>query len=521
MTPILPAFTGFVPTALATHYPNASIVAGDQWNGFPASLSNTPFLEPFDPLFATLQKSFITKQKAAYGDVSHVYTLDQYNEIDPISGDLDYLRNVTSNTLASLRAVDPEAIWLMQGWLFFASTISDGFWTVERMEAYLGGVPDDAMIILDLWAEGNPQWNRTNNFYGKPWIWCQLHDFGGSSGAEGDLVTITADPVAALNSPGSMMKGVGLTMEGQSGNEIVYDIVLDQAWSSAPLSVVDYVRQWVSRRYPVPQLPSIVSNAWDVLRSTIYNDTTVGTQATSKGILEIVPSLSGLVDPSLHHTIDPFYDTNTTIVFALRSFLNASNSNNALRAIPEFQFDIVDLGRQLLSNRFFDYYQILVSVNNETSSSPAAISAAGEPLLDILQDLDDLLHTNENFLLSSWIADARQWAGSNTSYAAYMEYNARNQLTLWGPDGEISDYASKQWAGLVGEYYASRWETFIDYLVGLRKSGGQYNDTFVSETMLGIGREWDNQIWGTEKGETWGTKGDTFDVIEKVLQKWA
>ena len=31
------------------------------------------------------------------------------------------------------------------------------------------------------------------------------------------------------------------------------------------------------------------------------------------------------------------------------------------------------------------------------------------------------------------------------------EYNARNQITLWGPNGEIDDYAAKNWAGLIGE----------------------------------------------------------------------
>ena len=28
-----------------------------------------------------------------------------------------------------------------------------------------------------------------------------------------------------------------------------------------------------------------------------------------------------------------------------------------------------------------------------------------------------------------------------------FEYNARNQITLWGPNGEIKDYANKQWSG--------------------------------------------------------------------------
>ena len=158
ITPVLPSFTGFVPRALAKLYPNASIIVGDQWSGFPISLTNDSFLEPFDPLFSKMQNTFISLQREAYGDVSHIYTLDQYNEIDPSSGDLDYLANVTTNTISSLRAADPEAVWLMQGWLFFSSS---SFWTVDRIEAYLGGVPDsDSMIILDLYSEAQPQWEH-------------------------------------------------------------------------------------------------------------------------------------------------------------------------------------------------------------------------------------------------------------------------------------------------------------------------------------------------------------------------
>jgi alpha-N-acetylglucosaminidase len=122
MTPVLPSFTGFVPIALSKLYPNASIVNGSQWEGFPSKYINVSFLEPFDPLFETLQKSFISKQQKAYGaDVSHIYTLDQYNENNSFSGDLDYLHNVTLNTFNSLQAADPDAIWLMRGWLFFSS----------------------------------------------------------------------------------------------------------------------------------------------------------------------------------------------------------------------------------------------------------------------------------------------------------------------------------------------------------------------------------------------------------------
>jgi len=32
---------------------------------------------------------------------------------------------------------------------------------------------------------------------------------------------------------------------------------------------------------------------------------------------------------------------------------------------------------------------------------------------------------------------------------------------MWGPFGEINDYASKEWNGLFGYYYYNRWSLFF------------------------------------------------------------
>ncbi|RDX54615.1 alpha-N-acetylglucosaminidase [Lentinus brumalis] len=522
MTPVLPSFTGFVPRALATLYPNASIVNGSQWEGFPESLTNVTFLNPFDPLFTTLQTTFISKQREAHGNVSHIYTLDQYNENNPFSGDLAYLANVTAGTFASLRAADPDAVWLMQGWLFFSSS---AFWTNERIEAYLGGVPgNDSLIILDLYSEAQPQWNRTSSYFGKQWVWCELHNYGGNMGFEGNLDELTHGPLTALHSPGSSMKGVGLTPEGQEGNEIVYDLLLDQAWSSTPLNIAAYVDGWVARRYNVKSLPRAAVDAWQLLSATVYSNTDPGSQAAIKSIYELAPALTGLTNRTGHHPTRVPYDTNTTILPALKALLKAGEQQPLLKLNPEFAFDVVDVARQLLSNRFIDYYDVLVAAYNSTSN-PSVVSAAGHTLLDLLADLDALLATNDHFLLSNWIRDARSWADgkdkNSEAYAAYLEYNARNQITLWGPDGEINDYASKAWAGLVGTYYRPRWAAFVEYLADTKQTGAAYNATTVSAQMIALGKAWSNGTWGTGQGETWGTAGNTWDVVRKVVEKWA
>ena len=190
------------------------------------------------------------------------------------------------------------------------------------------------------------------------------------------------------------------------------------------------------------------------------------------------------------------------------------------------------MGRQLLANRFIDAYNGLIAVWNSNVTTDHSVHFAGQPLLNIISDMDELLATNENFLLSSWISDAKDWATTgngrffktNRTYATYLEYNARNQLTLWGPDGEINDYASKQWAGLVGQYYHDRWSTWLQYLESVKATGSisGYNATQISQTLLDLGKTFDSQIWGNRtRGETWGTVGDVFVVAQSVLDTWA
>src|SRR5690242_18497129 len=54
------------------------------------------------------------------------------------------------------------------------------FWTTPAIEAYLSGANATDMIILDLYSDVAPVWSRTDSYFGKAWIWCMLHNFGGA-----------------------------------------------------------------------------------------------------------------------------------------------------------------------------------------------------------------------------------------------------------------------------------------------------------------------------------------------------
>ena len=475
MTPILPAFTGFVPRALVDVYPDAAVVNGSQWEEFPVEFTNTTFLEPSDLLFTELQNQVISKQIEAYGNITQFYTLDQYNENDPFSGDLEYLRNVTHGTWQSLKSANPAAVWVMQGWLF---TSNKDFWTNARIEAYLTGVEEDEdMLILDLFSESEPQWQRTDSYYGKPWIWNMLHNYGGNMGLYGQVENVTVNPIEALANSSNLV-GFGLTPEGQGGNEIMYKLLLDQAWQHTPIDTETYFQSWVRTRYAgastsnTNSVPKELYTAWDLLRSSAYNNTKLAAgNAVSKAIFELAPNITRLTNRTGHHPTTVNYNA-STVVDAWRLMLKAADCEPGLWNHSGYTHDLVDVTRQVYSNAFLAEYTTFMETWN-SSSTATATTPSLEPqitsLLTLLSTLDQLLLTLPQFSLAPWIASARAQAGNstNSTIADFYEYNARNQITQWGPDGEINDYASKSWGGLVGDYYLPRWKAFLGYLASV------------------------------------------------------
>ncbi len=67
------------------------------------------------------------------------------------------------------------------------------------LQGLISGVPTGALVMLDLYAEVQPQWARKDGFFGAPYIWCMLHNFGGNLGAPpARAPTLRQPPARAL-----------------------------------------------------------------------------------------------------------------------------------------------------------------------------------------------------------------------------------------------------------------------------------------------------------------------------------
>ena len=333
---------------------------------------------------------------------------------------------------------------------------AEDFWTDERVEAYLSGVDDSDMLILDLFSESEPQWQRTNSYYGKPWIWNQLHDYGENMGLYGQVENVTYNPIEALGNSTSTMVGMGLTMEGQEGNEIIYNILLDQAWDKTPLDSQDYFVKWVTSRYHGTDIPKGLYSAWDTLRTTVYNNTDLDVaDSVTKSILELSPNTTGLLDIVGHHSTELMYKPKT-LVDAWQDFYGASLDHPSLWDHPAYTFDLTDITRQVMANAFTPLYTTFVNSANHSLDAYSTSKAmkAGTKMTDLLRDLDAILTASgePHFNLAAWIASARAWASpaatvptnasnmsSTAAMADFYEYNARNQITQWGPVSTFPD----------------------------------------------------------------------------------
>lgn len=156
--PVLPAFAGHVPPAFKRLYPHVNLTVSHWGAGFPGQYGDVEFLEPAGgaDLFVKIGGLYIKKQTALLG-TEHIYQCDTWNEMLPPSNNSDYLKSTSQVVYQSLLAGDPDAVWLMQGWTFINGK---HFWHEQEVEAYLSGVPDDGLIILDLYAETEPGFSR-------------------------------------------------------------------------------------------------------------------------------------------------------------------------------------------------------------------------------------------------------------------------------------------------------------------------------------------------------------------------
>jgi alpha-N-acetylglucosaminidase len=112
MTPVYPAFAGFVPRALAALYPDAAVTPASNWCHFSDAYACPYLLAADDLLFAQIGAAYIRTLRSKLGwDAASYYIADTFNEMKPASDSAEYLEGVSRSVYAGMTDADPSAIW--------------------------------------------------------------------------------------------------------------------------------------------------------------------------------------------------------------------------------------------------------------------------------------------------------------------------------------------------------------------------------------------------------------------------
>ncbi len=472
MTPVLQGFTGHVPPALPKHFPNSQIHPLSSWAGFPP----TYCLDPMDPLFEQIGRAFIEEQTRQFG-TDHLYASDTFIEMTPASDDPTSLAALAQAIYRGMASADPQAVWVLQGWPFY---YAKDFWQPAQIRALLNAVPDDRMLILDLFAEHYPYWQQTEAYHGKPWVWCMLNSFGGRPGLYGRLATVAAEPPAALHSPQrGQMAGIGISTEAIEINPVAYDLLCEMAWHDQAVELNRWTEGYAARRYGQPNADA--NAAWHLLVETVYARP-VHTHGLPAPIICARPTL----DPKRGwRSLQEPADHTARIVEAWDRLLNCAAQ---IEPTDGLRRDLVDLTATCLTLLAESTHTQMVEAVQ--AQDAAAFDQHAARFLQIVKDLDALLATRPEFLLGRWIDSARRH-GATPQEADHLEWNARTLITLWGPrDSPLHDYSCRYWAGLVGGFYLGRWQLFVQHVHDALQTGAAFDADSFEQTVRDFEEQW-------------------------------
>ena len=504
MKPVLPAFAGHVPPELKRVYPEAQIERMSDWAGF--ALEDYPwFLDPEDKLFPEIQKRFLEKEVEIYG-TDHIYGIDIFNEMIPRSWEPDYLGRVSKGVYESLAAADPEATWLQMTWLFYNER---RYWfegdSDARVKAFLTSYPAEKSILLDYYCERMEVWRKTQSYYGIPFIWCYLGNFGGNTYLAGNIQEISQLIEGTFAEAGPNFKGLGSTLEGFDCNPFMYQFVFEKAWNFPQHQDLDTYADLLS--YSRTGVDSEdARKAWEELFEEIY-------------IHRSVPGHSPLMNLRPAFGRSSSYHSSSSVRFTYENEKLREVITGLLAAGghgPSYEFDLVNLTRQYLSNSF----ELLFAAYKDAyeAGDKDAMTARKADMLATFATMEELLSSQAYFLVGKWIAVARSW-GTTPEEADYFETNARNLLTSWGDRGNLlTDYADRSWAGLTGTYYKGRWELFFQAVEDALAAGEPFEGEREAKLLEQL-KDFEYAWWHDRPG-TFATTptGDPVALVRKVMQ---
>lgn len=493
--PVALGFYGMVPSFFGTRFPAATLIPQGDWVG---GYARPPILDPSDPAFATTAAIYYEELQKVLGPVKH-FGGDPFHE-GGRTGGLD-LGTAFKKIQDAMLAATPEAVWVMFGWQ--ANPNAAGLAQLQPAHVLVQQTSIHPATAV-------PVSGSFRNFGAIPWTWNLIDNFGGNHGLYGNFDTLATLPSRFLKgaAPGNFA-GLGHSPEAIETNPLEAALYYEMFWRDADVEVSGWLDEEIPRRYGAASPPA--REAWELLARSSYR-----CPVAQEGISDYV--FGARPGPGVSHArtwaSNDRYWCELDGVEAWQRLLEAAPQ---LSGNGNFRYDLVDVTRHVLnfhSKRVYDEMMAAFTARDR----PVFEGKAAE-LLGLFDDLDAVLASDRGFLLGTWLERAKA-KGHDAASTARIERNARNLVTLWnGSRSDLNDYSSRSWAGLVGNYYKSRWSR---YLGDLRNGWGTNGTPAYTGAALEEAFLTDRTLYPTEpQGDSVALSAALYQRLAPALRKGA
>ena len=290
------------------------------------------------------------------------------------------------------------------------------------------------------------------------------------------------------------MAGIGFANEGLDYNPVVFDFLFEQAWQTEPVALDQWLRQYAVRAHGTNSPPS--QAAWEILGHTVFN--------------QRPQFLPGYLAAPTFAKPGPLPYSNKELSVAWEQLLKSAPAAGNSDA---YRYDLVHVTRQVLGNHF----RTLQTKAAEAwgKNDHASFLGVSNEVQELILDVDLLLATRPEFLLGTWLENARKW-GRTRGEKDQLEWNARRVITMWGHEPGIRDYSAREWAGMLKGYYLLRWQKFFAATEVAWADKRKFDEAQFNRELHGWERSW------AEQHEKFPTQpvGDSIEVSKRLWEKY-
>ena len=515
MQPVLPGWSGMVPTNFKSKSGYATRGNGGNWAGdfvrpLLLSVSNDNYAEIAADYYACL--------KEVMGE-SQYYSMDPFHEGGGAGTMEDY-----EALYAAMEAAKPGSQWVIQQWQWSAT-----------QKYSLTAVPAGRLVVLDLFSDGSPAFDKYNGYAPQDAVFCAIPNFGGRSGLMGRLQNVT-DNYFSYKAKYASIKGIGAAPEAIEQTPVTYDLIFQLPWmNGVKPDVAAWVDNYAVARYG--QDNAVVKEAWSLLRQGPLNYGADGIQGPVEDVWAARPNLDAKPASYWGKTLNHAGGTYTKsrrqmLIDATYKLLSQQEAlGMAAGSVYEsnYNYDIVEFGGGVMA----DYaYDLLLGIKEARNAGNTALyESRRDAFLQLILDMDAFKGTNLNFRLGKWTQEARDAAGevkgATTATPDWYEFNnARTIVSTWSSPGtNLNDYSYRSWQGLLKDLYYPRWKHYFDnncttaeykffewnWAHGMKHEVGQ---TAISNEPLAKGEA------GHTDSYTREPEGNTVDKAKEILGKY-